>query len=130
MSGRWKIYLQELRIKTELILQEPQLMSRESCMSVVCSDNVCITDRDLLAAVTRDADTWEPVNYTMFWGKTLDLGVTGLLGAAWPSPPVSGKKKKTITYFMILTPYYMQGHQTLYYDLHLHLIKYCIMLTT
>ena len=67
--------------------QEPT-ESTDSCMSVVCSQDTCMTDTELLDRITRDSDTWVPTNYSSFWGVTLEEGVRGRLGARWPKPPV------------------------------------------
>ena len=37
----------------------------------------------------RTTELWRPANYSQFWGKTLEDGVRGRLGAAWPQPLVS-----------------------------------------
>ena len=49
----------------------------------------------------RTTELWRPANYSQFWGKTLEDGVGGRLGAAWPQPPVS---EDTATQYRITWP--------------------------
>ena len=64
-------------------------MSSDSCMIVECSSNVCMIDENIVERINRDTDsTWRAANYSQFWGKTLEDGIQGRLGARWPDYPV------------------------------------------
>jgi len=77
--------------------QEPT-ESTDSCMFVLCSEDTCMTDTELLDRITRDSDTWVPTNYSSFWGVTLEEGVRGRLGARWPKPPESQMRPVHLRY--------------------------------
>jgi len=68
--------------------QEPRYDT--SCMQVTCTEDVCMVDEDLLDEISRTSGSWKPSNYSQFWGKTVEEGVLGRLGAEWPKPPESG----------------------------------------
>jgi len=83
----------------DCICQEPMSGDEhQSCMKVICSEEMCVTDQELLGVVTRSTKDWSPSNYSQFWGVSLHDVVRGRLGAAWPSPPESNMMPIHLSY--------------------------------
>jgi len=62
--------------------------SQPGCMEVLCSTHKCLVEERVLSELTQGAAqslyTWTPANYTQFWGKSLQEGIKGKLGAKKP----------------------------------------------
>lgn len=68
---------------------------KPGCMEVFCSREQCLVEPDVVQEINRGADTgvygWRARNYTEYWGRTLEEGVKGRLGAIRPDYPVSNQ---------------------------------------
>ena len=62
--------------------------SKLGCMEVMCSINQCMVEKNVFTELKKGAVmslySWKPANFTEFWGKTLDEGINGKLGADKP----------------------------------------------
>ena len=57
-------------------------------MEVVCTSNQCMLQEEAInemqALEERNLYSWKPANMSEFWGKTLEEGINGKLGAEKP----------------------------------------------
>ena len=57
-------------------------------MEVVCTSNQCMLQEEAInemqALEERKLYSWKPANVSEFWGKTLEEGINGKLGAEKP----------------------------------------------
>jgi len=64
---------------------------KPGCMEVMCSTNKCMLDEELIREMEEGVDkglyTWSPSNYSEFWGKSLEEGRLGKLGAEQANIP-------------------------------------------
>ena len=70
---------------------------KPGCMEVMCSTNKCMLDEELIREMEEGVDkglyTWSPSNYSEFWGKSLEEGRLGKLGAEQANIPVKMKRQ-------------------------------------
>ena len=68
---------------------------KPGCMEVLCSTFQCLLEEEVMAELMKgEADsiyTWKPANFSEFWGKTLEDGINGKLGATKPDLRVTKK---------------------------------------
>ena len=74
----------------------PQISrSKPGCMDVMCSTYQCMLEEKVITELQEGADkfiyTWKPANSSEFWGKTLEEGINGKLGADKPDILVTVK---------------------------------------
>ena len=62
--------------------------SKLGCMEVVCTSNECMLEEEAIKEMQereeRNLYSWRPANVSEFWGKTLEEGTNGKLGAEKP----------------------------------------------
>ena len=67
--------------------------TKPGCMEVTCSTHKCILEEDVITELKegerRSLYTWTPSNFSDFWGKSLEEGKMGKLGAERPGIPVT-----------------------------------------
>ena len=68
---------------------------KPGCMEVMCSTNKCLLEEEVMKEL-EDGErtslyTWKPSNFSDFWGKTLEEGKKGKLGANRPEVPAPEK---------------------------------------
>ena len=58
------------------------------CMDMMCTTHQCMMEEKVITALNKGEDNsmygWKPANFTEFWGKTLEEGINGKLGADKP----------------------------------------------
>ena len=61
-------------------------------MEVLCSRDQCLVEgqvvEELREGELRGLYSWRPANHSDFWGRTLEEGIRGKLGALRPDPMV------------------------------------------
>ena len=66
-------------------------------MEVLCTTNKCMLEEQTMEELRKGEEsslyTWRPGNHTDFWGRTLDEGIKGKLGAEKPILPTAVKVK-------------------------------------
>ena len=69
--------------------------TKPGCMEVMCSTDKCMLEEEVIHELEegerRSLYTWKPGNATQFWGKTLEEGIKGKLGAERPDIRVTKK---------------------------------------
>jgi hypothetical protein len=64
-------------------------------MEVLCTTYQCMLDKKTITELREGEEksfyTWKPANFTEFWGKTLEEGINGKLGADKPDMPAALK---------------------------------------
>ena len=62
-------------------------------MEVLCTTSQCLVEGEVVEELRegegRGLYNWRPSNYTQFWGRSLEEGVRGKLGALRPHAMVS-----------------------------------------
>ena len=70
-------------------------MSKPGCMEVLCTTYQCMLEEKVISEMIEGEKqsiyTWKAANITEFWGKTLQEGINGKLGADKPDMMVTGK---------------------------------------
>ena len=65
-------------------------------MEVVCTTNRCMVEEEEIKEIEESSfHTWKPTKFSEFWGKTLEEGINGKLGAK--KPKISAALKVYIT---------------------------------
>ena len=61
-------------------------LSNPNCMEWMCETEKCLVDEELLENLLQSQNylSWTPMNYSQFWGRTLDEGRNGKLGTEAP----------------------------------------------
>ena len=66
---------------------------KPGCMEVMCSTNKCMLEEEVIKELgdgeRKSLYTWKPSNHSEFWGKTLQEGKRGKLGAERPEMQVT-----------------------------------------
>lgn len=72
--------------------------STPGCMEVLCETQLCLLDESAVRQLESTPYlSWKPArNYSSFWGKTLDEGLSMKLGTFKPEQPVSSRVSITI----------------------------------
>ena len=70
-------------------------ISKPGCMDVLCTTYQCMLEEKVISEVLEGEEksiyTWKAANLTQFWGKTLEDGIKGKLGADKPDMMVTLK---------------------------------------
>ena len=68
---------------------------KPGCMEVLCSTFQCLLEEEVMTELMEGEEesiySWKPANFSEFWGKTLEDGINGKLGATKPDLRVTKK---------------------------------------